>query len=237
VSYGALPAGRKNVGDQNLAEVVARLEKVEKENRTMKRAGLAIIIAAGCVALMGQARPTPTAVEARSFVLQDAGGAKRAELVLEAGAPGEEPSPVLRFLDGKGADSLSLSPTRLELSGKSDLGPDIIIDDAKGTPRVDLGVEKNLPFVLLNDEKGIIRVDMGLERGEPALVINDDKATPLVGFGLSQGRPSISVNGPDGYRATIGSQPLVGVTGATYWSSAASLFLYNNQGKVIWTAP
>jgi hypothetical protein len=225
------------VENLNLVEVVARLEKVEKENRRMKRAGLAVILAAGCVTLMGQARPASTTVEARSYVLQDATGTKRAELVLEPGAAGEEPSPVLRFLDGKGGESLSLSPTRLELAGKSDLGPDIIIDDGKGTPRVDLGVEHNLPFVLLNDEKGIIRVDMGLERGEPALVINDDKATPLVGFGLSQGRPSISVNGPDGYRATIGSQPLVGITGGTYWSSAASLVLYNNQGKVIWTAP
>jgi hypothetical protein len=221
----------------NVVEVVARLEKVEKENRRMKRAGLAIILAAACAAVMGQARPAANAVEAKSYVLLDASGTKRAELVLEAGAPGQEPSPVLRFLDGKGADSLSLSPTRLELAGKSDLGPDILIDDAKGTPRVDFGVEHNLPFVLLNDEKGITRVDMGLERGDPALVINDDKATPLIGFGLSQGKPSISINGPDGYRTTIGSQPLLGVTGATYWSSAASVVLYNNQGKVIWSAP
>jgi hypothetical protein len=221
----------------NLNKVLARLEKVEKENRRMKRARLVLILAAGCATVMGQARPAATAVEARSYVLQDASGTKRAELVLEAGAPGQEPSPVLRFLDGKGSESLSLSPTRLELAGKSDLGPDIIVDDAKGTPRVDLGLEHNLPFVLLNDDKGINRVDMGLERGDPALVINDEKATPLVGFGLSQGKPSISVNGLDGFRTTIGSQPLVGVTGAQYWSSAATMVLYSSDGKVIWSAP
>jgi len=225
------------VEDLKLCEVVARLEKVEKENRRLKRAGLALVLAAGCVAVMGQARSAASTVEARSFVLQDASGTKRAELVLQTGAPGEEPMPVLRFLDGKGGEALSLSPTRLELAGKSDLGPDIIIDDAKGTPRVDLGVEKNLPFVLLNDEKGIIRVDMGLERGDPALVINDDKATPLVGFGLAQGKPSISVNGPDGYRTMIGMQPLIGVTGAQYWSSTATMVLYGRDGKVIWSAP
>jgi hypothetical protein len=78
---------------------------------------------------------------------------------------------------------------------------------------------------------------MGLERGDPALVINDEKATPLVGFGLSQGKPSISVNGLDGFRTTIGSQPLVGVTGAQYWSSAATMVLYSSDGKVIWSAP
>jgi len=223
--------------DLNLNKVIARLEKVEKENRRMKRVGLACLLVGASVAVMGQTRPPVRNIEAQSYVLQDASGTKRAELVLESGAPGEEPSPVLRFLDRKGSEALSLSPTRLELAGKSDLGPDIILDDAKGTPRVDLGLEHNLPFVLLNDDKGIIRVDMGLERGDPALVINDDKATPLVGFGLSQGKPSISVNGHDGYRTTIGSQPLIGVTGATYWSSAATLVLYSSDGKVIWSAP
>jgi hypothetical protein len=222
--------------DLNLNKVVARLEKVEKENRRMKRAALAFLLVGVSVAVMGQTRPAVRTLEAQSYVLQDASGTKRAELVLETGAPGEEPSPVLRFLDGKGSEALSLSSTRLELAGKSDLGPDIILDDAKGTPRVDLGLEHNLPFVLLNDEKGIIRVDMGLERGEPALVINDDKATPLVGFGLSGGRPSISVNGSDGFRAMIGSQPLV-ANGQPYWTSAATLVLYSSDGRVIWSAP
>jgi len=79
----------------DLSVVIARLEKVEKENRRMKRAGLLCLLAAGCVLVMGQARPAARAVEAQSFVLQDASGAKRAELVLEAGAPGSQPSPVL----------------------------------------------------------------------------------------------------------------------------------------------
>lgn len=226
--------------DPKLIEIVARLGKVEKENRRMKRAGLALLLVAGCAAVMGQARPAATTVEARSYVLQDASGTKRAELVLEAGAPGDEPSPALRFLDGKGSETLFLSPSRLELAGKSDLmgaGPDIIVDDGKGTARVDLGLVNNLPFVLLNDDKGIIRVDMGLERGEPSFVIADEKQTPLVGFGLEQGKPSFSVDGLDGSRATIGSQQLVGVTGAPYWTSAASMVLYSSDGKVIWSAP
>ena len=71
----------------DLSVVIARLERVERENRWMKRAGLAGLLAAACVLVMGQARPAVRALEAQSFILQDASGTKRAELVLEAGAP------------------------------------------------------------------------------------------------------------------------------------------------------
>lgn len=222
----------------DLRVVIARLEKVEKENRRMKRAGLACLLVGACLVVMGQARPAATTVQAQSFILQDASGTKRAELLLEAGAPGSEPSPVLRFLDGKGGEALSLSPTRLELAGKSDLGPDILLDDAKGTPRVDLGLEHNLPFVILNDEKGIVREDMGLERGDPAFVINDEKAAPRVGFGLSNGRPSVTVIDAQGYTSVLGSTPLVtAATGAQHETTGASLVLFGSDGTLLWSAP
>lgn len=222
----------------DLHAVLARLEKVEKENRRMKKAGLACLLAGACVVAMGQARPAATAVQAQSFILQDASGAKRAELVLEAGAPGAEPSPVLRFLDGKGNEGLLLSPTKLELAGKADLGPDILIDDAKGTPRVDVGLEHNLPYVILNDDKGIVREDMGLERGDPAFVINDEKATPRIGFGLSMGHPSVTVFDAQGYSAVLGSTPLVtSSNGAQRQTSAASLVMFGSDGTLLWSAP
>jgi hypothetical protein len=218
--------------------VLARLEKVEKANRTMKRAGLAGLLAGACIVVMGQARPAATTVQAQSFILQDASGTKRAELLLEAGAPGSEPSPVLRFLDGKGGEALTLSSTRLELAGKSDLGPDILLDDAKGSPRVDLGLEHNLPFIILNDEKGIVREDMGLERGDPAFVINDEKAQPRVGFGLSGGRPSVTVIDAQGFTSVMGSTPLTTTaTGATHETTGASLVLFGSDGTLLWSAP
>jgi len=223
----------------DLNVVIARLERVERENRWMKRAGLAGLLAAACVLVMGQARPAARAVEAQSFILQDASGAKRAELVLEAGAPGSEPSPVLRFLDAKGGDTLSMSSTRLELAGKADLGPDILLDDAKGSPRADLGLQHGLPFVVLNDEKGIVREQMGFsEGGEPILAINDEKAAPRVGLGFSNGRPSISVMDSRGFSAVLGNTSLVTTsTGAERETSAASLVLFGPDGTLLWSAP
>jgi hypothetical protein len=222
----------------DLHVVLARLEKVEKENRSMKRAGLACLLAAVCVVVMGQARPAATTVQAQSYVLQDASGTKRAELVLETGAPGTQPSPVLRFLDEKGNDGLTLSSTRLELAGKADLGPDILLDDTKGMPRVDLGLVHSLPFVILNDDKGIVREDIGLERGDPAFVINDEKAQPRVGFGLSNGRPSVTVIDAEGYTSVMGSTPLTTTaTGATHQTTGASLVLFGGNGTLLWSAP
>ena len=223
----------------DLNVVIARLEKIEKENRWMKRAGLAGLLVAACFVVMGQARPAVTALEARSFILQDASGTKRAELVLEAGAPGSEPSPVLRFLDGKGNDTASLSSTRLELAGKSDLGPDILLDDVKGSPRVDLGLDHSEPFVILNDEKGVVREDMGFsETHEPIFVINDDKAAHRVGLGFTGGRPSISVMDAQGFSALLGNTSLVTTsTGAERETSAASLVLFGADGRLLWSAP
>jgi hypothetical protein len=232
-------AGAKNMDDLKMAIVVARLEKIEKENRRMKRAALAAVLAAACVLVMGQARPAVRTVEAQSYILQDASGSKRAELVLEPGAPGSEPSPVLRFLDGKGNDTLSLSSTRLELAGKADLGPDILLDDAKGTARLDLGLQHNLPFVILNDEKGIVREHMGFsESGEPMLAINDEKAAPRVGLGFSNGRPSVSVMDSRGFSALLGNTTLLTTsTGAQRETSAASLVLFGPDGTLLWSAP
>jgi hypothetical protein len=222
----------------DLNVVLARLDKVEKENRKMKRAGLACLLTAACIVVMGQARPAATTLQAQSYFLQDASGAKRAELLLESGAPGSEPSPVLRFLDGKGAETLSLSSTRLELAGKSDLGPDILLDDAKGMPRVDLGLEHNLPFIILNDEKGTVREDIGLERGDPAFVINDEKAQPRVGFGLSNGHPSVTVIDAEGYTSVMGITPLVTTsTGVQRLTTGASLVLFGSDGTLLWSAP
>lgn len=79
-----------------LQAVVERLEKVEKENRILKRFCLAILLMLGAAVVMGQARPVRI-VEAESFVLKDSAGQVRARLAVDA--PGK---PMLSFLgDGR----------------------------------------------------------------------------------------------------------------------------------------
>lgn len=56
-----------------LNEILARLEKVESENRILKRAGLVAVLLASVVFAMAQAKPNRT-IEAEEFVLRDASG-------------------------------------------------------------------------------------------------------------------------------------------------------------------
>jgi hypothetical protein len=79
-----------------LAAVVARLEKVERQNRRLRGAGIAVLVLAVAGLLMGQAMPKARIVEAEGFVLKDGAGKVRAELVVD------KDGPVLRLSDENG---------------------------------------------------------------------------------------------------------------------------------------
>ena len=54
-----------------LRAVVARLEKVERQTRRMKYAGIVVVMLAGAAVLMGQAAPKGKTIEAEKFVVVD----------------------------------------------------------------------------------------------------------------------------------------------------------------------
>lgn len=56
-----------------------RVERLERENRRLKRVGLLLLAFAVSIILMGQARPA-TVIEAERFVIVNAEGAKKGEL-------------------------------------------------------------------------------------------------------------------------------------------------------------
>jgi hypothetical protein len=62
-----------------LSEISARLERLERQNRTMKRAGFGLLAAALAVALIGAATPEeiPEVIEAREFRVIDENGKRR----------------------------------------------------------------------------------------------------------------------------------------------------------------
>src|SRR5260370_23796006 len=82
--------------------LVSRVEKLERENRWLKRLGfVAFILAAGLIS-MGQAR-TNRVLEANKFLLRDASGQVRAELETT-----DESSPSLVLFDAQGTNRGSL---------------------------------------------------------------------------------------------------------------------------------
>ena len=80
-------------GQHSISE---RLEKVERENRVLKRFAMLALSLIAAVLVMGQAGPQRT-VEAEKFVLKDSAGRMRAEITLD-----QSGTPALVFYDESG---------------------------------------------------------------------------------------------------------------------------------------
>ena len=118
------------MNEPTLDTVTQRLDRLERENRHLKRIGSMVILGLAALVLMGQAlpKPTPKTIEAEEFVLRDSKGKKRAVLGF---APFVPASPYLGFLN---EDRLSVA-----LGIKPD-GPELSLFDQRGTELVQLGV-------------------------------------------------------------------------------------------------
>src|SRR5437879_6012790 len=104
-----------------LQDLAQRVERLERENRRLKRAGLVALALAAVLVLTGRARSSRV-MEANRFVLRDTSGRVRAELKTE-----EDLSPRLVLLDSHGA-----SRAWLDLSKKGE--PTLRFWDAMGKP-------------------------------------------------------------------------------------------------------
>lgn len=223
------------ISESQFELLASRVEQLERQNRRLKRGGLAALVVASCIVLMGQARPN-TAVDAQSFTLRDARGDKRAELVMDSDSPQSTPHATLRFFDEKGDEALTLSPTRLELAGKSPLGSNIILDDAQGVGRADVGILGEQSFVLLEDAKGHPRVRMDLDHEQPSIALQDAMEIPRVGLGLINGEPTVGLDDTNGTSAAIGATSVV-TNGKERQTPAASIILFDKDGSILWSAP
>src|ERR1700719_1986887 len=59
--------------------ILERLNSLEKQNRTLRQAGVMVLIGIGVVLLTGQVAPPNRTIEAQKFVLTDAEGRSRGE--------------------------------------------------------------------------------------------------------------------------------------------------------------
>jgi hypothetical protein len=145
-----------------LAAVVARLEKVEQQNRKLKRVGVVVLALAVAGMVMGQAMPRARILEAREFLLKDPAGKVRGTLSVDKAGPG------LALVDENGKLRAALAvykdgprlglldeneKLRVELAAvKAGLWLDLY--DENGKPRVGLRVDKDGPMLRLLDENG-----------------------------------------------------------------------------------
>jgi hypothetical protein len=115
-------------------DLARRLEKLERENRRLKRGGLVVAGLLGLVGLTGMVAPRLcNTVWAERFVLNDNGGKTR--LTLDAYRSGD---PVVTAQDQSGK-----TIAKLTLSGS----PTLEFYDAEGTCTGKIGVSKGEPYV------------------------------------------------------------------------------------------
>lgn len=115
------------MSEPTLDTLAQRLERAERENRSLRRVGVLMLV--GVAALLIAAQPTASrVVEAEKFVVRDAGGKIRAEL----GAP-PDGRVALTLFDRDGGP-------RVELRVLTDGRVGLLLHDKDGKPRAALRV-------------------------------------------------------------------------------------------------
>jgi hypothetical protein len=142
-------------------ELARRVERLERAQRRWRRLATGAVLGLVAVALMGQ-KPAPRVVEAERFILRDAAGRARAELVVDG-----EQSVALRFKDADSMPRLSL--------GTENGAAVLVLNEQGGRVRAGLvTLSHGAPALTFYDSNGKNRAELALTReGAPALTITD----------------------------------------------------------------
>ncbi len=143
----------------------SRLNRLERQNRSLRRLVFSVCLLAGLATVAGAVSQESRVVEAERFVLRDAAGARRA---------------VLTVIDGRAALALLRDERpRLVLTESEDF-VGLTMHNGEGVSRVTLGaVAENAAF-FVNDDKGQPRAVLAVGKdGQPGLELHDagDKPT------------------------------------------------------------
>jgi len=149
--------------DANDAAIITRLERLERQQRRWRALAIVAALGIASVALMGQ-KPTGRTVEAERFILRDADGRARAELLM---VDGKEQSVALRFKDADGMPRLTV--------GTENGAAVLVLNEQGGKVRAGLvTLPHGAPGLNLYDGTGKPRAELSLNRdGAPALTFND----------------------------------------------------------------
>ena len=203
--------------------ILLRIERLELQNRRLKRGALACLVAIASVGLMAQApkkstrAPAPKSapppaepvlpknIEAESFVLKDPNGKVRAEL--------------------------SMSGT----------GPSFKLRDHNGTALVTLALNDDKPagpFLLLSDPDHKAGMSISILEGAGSqLTLTGERADVQAHIGVAPDGTSMILSDQDGFTTNIGNGIQPGKGGQVKKTSAASITLMNKDRKVLWTTP
>lgn len=147
------------------AELIARLERLERDNRRLKRFAVMALTIAAAIGTMAAAQPVPQKIVAHQFALEDAQGRTQAILGFRTGNAG------LLILDKEGKTRAEFAvdsngvPSLLMTNGKTEGGPYLTMEsdgtsalalfDNQGNARAALSIGADgSPSLLLFDAAG-----------------------------------------------------------------------------------
>ena len=196
----------------SLADLEARLAKLERQNRRWKHLGLLFLLIAGSGFLLAQAPRKPARAApapATPTASYDTLVVHRLELRDKAGKLRG-----LWWLDG--------------------LGPTLTLFDAAGKLRAVLGVEADGPSLALYDTAGKPRAGLRVGAKGPELALFDAAGKPRAWLT----EDSLHLEDAQQFRAVVGVTGLKTIeTGERHTTSAAAVTLFDKDGEVIWRAP
>jgi len=204
------------------SNVNARLEKLERENRRMKKIGIVAVVFASVLFISGQAT-TNKVVEANEFVLKDGNGKARARLSMFTLF--QDPGPFA------GAEN-RLMPKDI---------PNLSFYDAEGHPRILIAAFQDESRIYLSDSQQTMHSAMwagsAAASGAGVSITGPGELSRVALDTFIEG-PQLVLRDKEGYSTEIGRTELV-VTkpGKQEQTPAASLVLLDKGGNVLWSAP
>jgi len=201
-------------------DINARFEKLERENRRMKKAGIVAIVFASVFFISGQAK-TDKVVEANEFRLVDSAGKVRARLSMNTAGPD------LSFYDDHGTAVAYISTTPVPELHLGELGNKAVI--RAGTSEAKSPTD---PILLLGGQDSSVQLAAGTSN---AIRIFGSAGTFTVTN--DEDGPNITLIDKEGYSTAVGRTAFVQPkTGKKEQTRAASLVLLDG-GNVLWSAP
>jgi len=224
-----------------------RLQKLESENRTLRRCGIVVVVVIGAVLLMGQAAPKRPGMEQKlisteKLVLTDAKGHIRAFFVAD------DKGARIVLQDSQGRPKIGLladdeGEARIYINGEGDrsfatLGAhNISLADEPSGKIVSMRIlSGGAGFGLSDNDK--LRASFILLPDGPLLALYHKSGDKGARLSYTDNGPSLELEDAQGYTAIVGSSGLVTPhTGESHQTSAASLLLFDKEKNVIWKAP
>jgi hypothetical protein len=204
--------------DQSHDSISSRIERLEQQNRRLKRGALACLLLFAGIGLMAQTKqraaaprarppavPRVRTVEAESFILKDSSGRVRAELSMSGTGPS------LKLKDEAGAALVTLA-----LNDGAPKGPMLLMS----------GPQRQAAFAL-----------SVLDGGGSQLSLTGERPDIQLRLGVTPEGTAVELTDKNGFTTTLGNGVQVTRNGQVKNTSAAAIALYGKERRMLWSAP